>query len=353
MRVAIIVNIGKIDKKSLYGRITAIGDAFMKPSTMNKAKKVLACILAAAALGSQVNLAAASLDFLGTSPAKTVTVYDGAHKQVISTAASNFKNVLSDLHVSLKAYDTFWTSTKEVSDGAVIVVERAVPVSIIANGKKKVVYTTQQTVQGVVNDAGFDWKKMMPIEDGLMQVKEGMQIHVVPYTARKVFRKEAMPIHYNKWYDGSLGEDQEVVVQEGIPGEREVEIDEFISGGKVVKTVVAHAKVISDGTPGIMKTGKAEGTMGWVANMHASAYHPSDGGGSGITATGTQAGHGTVAVDPSVIPLGTNVFIPNYGHAVAADTGGAIVGNRIDLCMESFEDCYNFGRQNIEVFVNY
>ena len=102
-----------------------------------------------------------------------------------------------------------------------------------------------------------------------------------------------------------------------------------------------------------MKTGKAEGTMGWVANMHASAYHPSDGGGSGITATGTQAGHGTVAVDPSVIPLGANVFIPNYGHAVAADTGGAIVGNRIDLCMESFEDCYNFGRQNIEVFVNY
>ena len=50
MRTSIIVNIRKIDKKSLYGRITAIGDAFMKPSTMNKAKKVLACILAAAAL---------------------------------------------------------------------------------------------------------------------------------------------------------------------------------------------------------------------------------------------------------------------------------------------------------------
>lgn len=139
-------------------------------------------------MGSQVDLAAASLDFLGASPAKTVTVYDGAHKQVISTAASNFKNVLSDLNVSLKAYDTFWTSTKEVTDGAVIVVERAVPVSIIANGKKKVVYTTQQTVQGVVNDAGFDWKKMMPIEDGLMQVKEGMQIHVV-----SVYRAEGLP----------------------------------------------------------------------------------------------------------------------------------------------------------------
>lgn len=109
----------------------------MKPSTMNKAKKVLACVLAVAALGSQVDLAAASLDFLVASPAKTVTVYDGAQKQVISTAASNFKNVLSELNVSLKAYDTFWTSTKEVTDGAVIVVERAVPVSIMRMARER------------------------------------------------------------------------------------------------------------------------------------------------------------------------------------------------------------------------
>lgn len=87
--------------------------------------------------------------------------------------------------------------------------------------------------------------------------------------------------------------------------------------------------------------------------MHASAYHPSDGDGYGITATGTKAGHGTVAVDPSVIPLGSKVFIPNYGEAVAADTGGAIVGNRIDLCMDTFQECYSFGRRDVEVFVNY
>ena len=85
--------------------------------------------------------------------------------------------------------------------------------------------------------------------------------------------------------------------------------------------------------------------------MEASAYLPSDGGGSGITATGAVARHGIVAVDPRVIPLGTKVFIPGYGIAVAADTGGAIKGQRIDLCMENYYDAIQFGRRDISVYV--
>lgn len=65
MRASIIVNIGKIDKKSLYGRITAIGDAFMKPSTMNKAKKVLACIFKRRLPEARVNLAGSIFGFSG------------------------------------------------------------------------------------------------------------------------------------------------------------------------------------------------------------------------------------------------------------------------------------------------
>lgn len=77
-----------------------------------------------------------------------------------------------------------------------VVVERAVPVTIIEDGKSRVVYTTQQTVQGVVDDAGYNWKKMMPMEDGMTKVKSGMQIHVVPYTVKRVKRTETMPVTY-------------------------------------------------------------------------------------------------------------------------------------------------------------
>jgi len=77
----------------------------------------------------------------------------------------------------------------------------------------------------------------------------------------------------------------------------------------------------------------------------------------GITATGIRATYGIVAVDPRVIPLGSKLFIQTtdgsftYGYALAADTGGAIKGNRIDLCFDSRQEALNFGRRNVVVYV--
>ena len=88
-----------------------------------------------------------------------------------------------------------------------------------------------------------------------------------------------------------------------------------------------------------------------VMSMEATAYLPTDGSGAGITATGVRATYGVVAVDPRVIPLGTKVYIPGYGVALAADTGGAIKGYKIDLCMESYGECMRFGRRNVTVYV--
>lgn len=325
----------------------------MTNATWKKTKKTIAISLTLIALLGPTDLVRASFGFSLPGESKQVIVYDGSAKTTVSTKSNSFKQILSDLKMNLDSHDTFWTSTDGVKNGSVVVVERAVPVTIVSAGKEKTVYTTQQTIQGVLHEAGFDWNKMMSIEDGMTKVRKNMQIHVVPYTSKKITRKEAMMIHYNRWYDSTMKPDEEVVVQEGIPGEREVELEEFVSNGKVVKTKVGHARVLKEGIPGVIKTGNPEGAIGTVMTMSASAYHPSDGDGYGITATGTKAGHGTVAVDPAVIPLGSSVFIPNYGYAVAADTGGAINGNRIDLCMETFEECYSFGRQSVEVFVNY
>lgn len=67
------------------------------------------------------------------------------------------------------------------------------------------------------------------------------------------------------------------------------------------------------------------------------------------TATGTWPSRGTVAVDPEVIPLGTKLYIEGYGPAVAEDTGGAIKGEIIDLYMETKDECWQWGRQEVEV----
>ena len=88
-----------------------------------------------------------------------------------------------------------------------------------------------------------------------------------------------------------------------------------------------------------------------VMAMEATAYLPADGDGYGITAMGIPATYGVAAVDPSVIPLGSRLYVPGYGEAIAADTGGAINGYRIDLCMESYDQAMAFGRRVITVFV--
>jgi len=69
------------------------------------------------------------------------------------------------------------------------------------------------------------------------------------------------------------------------------------------------------------------------------------------TATGTWPSRGTVAVDPEVIPLGTELHIEGYGAAVAADTGGAIQGQRVDLYMDTEHECLQWGRRQVEVRV--
>ncbi|MBD0290374.1 MAG: hypothetical protein ICV74_03885 [Thermoleophilia bacterium] len=69
----------------------------------------------------------------------------------------------------------------------------------------------------------------------------------------------------------------------------------------------------------------------------------------GATATGVPAGWGVVAVDPSVIPLGTRMTIPGYGAGVAADTGGAISGAMIDVWFPTESQARAWGRRTVTI----
>lgn len=88
-----------------------------------------------------------------------------------------------------------------------------------------------------------------------------------------------------------------------------------------------------------------------VLYVTATAYSAYDPGNSPYTASGTLVRHGVIAVDPSVIPLGTRVFIPGYGEAVAEDIGWGIQGNMIDVAFDTHEEALMFGRQNIEIYI--
>lgn len=90
--------------------------------------------------------------------------------------------------------------------------------------------------------------------------------------------------------------------------------------------------------------------------FRATAYTAGEPGVDGITATGTQARVGAIAVDPKVIPYGTRMFIVSedgkyiYGEATAEDCGGLIKGNRIDLYFDTLRECNTFGVRMCQVY---
>ena len=69
----------------------------------------------------------------------------------------------------------------------------------------------------------------------------------------------------------------------------------------------------------------------------------------GHTASGLPVGRGIVAVDPTVIPLGTHMSVPGYGQAVAADTGTAISGAMIDLWFPTLAEAQAWGRRSVTI----
>lgn len=87
--------------------------------------------------------------------------------------------------------------------------------------------------------------------------------------------------------------------------------------------------------------------------MSATAYTAYCAGCSGVTANGTNLRANpnlkVIAVDPRVIPLGSRVWVEGYGEAIAADTGGAIKGNKIDVFVPSQEGAMNWGRRTVTV----
>ena len=132
--------------------------------------------------------------------------------------------------------------------------------------------------------------------------------------------------------------------------ENQVLLDQLKGEEKEVQDILSEIKSrIADIQPaGITLVGE------WT--LTATAYYAFGSGGNdingnGITATGLRARKGIVAVDPRIIPLGTKLFIPGYGEALAADTGGWIKNDRIDLCFESLEECFKFGRRKIRVYL--
>jgi 3D (Asp-Asp-Asp) domain-containing protein len=254
-----------------------------------------------------------------------------------------------------------------LSDGLTITYRAAVTVTIETAHDRIAVESAADDVGALLEEENIRLgpdDRVEPSLDAAIPANGTVRVmHVVAW--QRTVRSVITPQNIHR-LDFSTTPGSSRVIARGTRGEREDVVRfESLDGAPATRTIVstrvlrkAHPQIIADGIDefeafarmeerGVARTAYlAQSAM----QMVATAYTAGCAGCSGITAIGRPAGHGIVAVDPSVIPLGTRLFIPGYGLAIAGDTGGAIHGYRIDLGFNSERDALLFGRRQVTVY---
>lgn len=113
----------------------------------------------------------------------------------------------------------------------------------------------------------------------------------------------------------------------------------------------ADARDRKEPTPDDLRLALSSRGSARTLEMEATAYGPPLFPQGQTTKSGAPVGPGSIAVDPSVIRLGTQLFVEGYGFGIANDTGALIVGDRIDVWLPSEKECLEWGRRRVKVMV--
>jgi len=261
------------------------------------------------------------------------------------------------------------------------VIKNAVPVTFIHDGNEKEVMTYMENIGDFLDEQGValyedDRVDMYTPETNIVS---GMTVRIVRVTKDVEVIRSPIPYKVKVVENPTIGQNEVNLITEGEYGEhgliseityedgeeihRETILNEVIK--PVVNEVIERGTIPVKTIPGTSETF----LYSKMVVMEATAYtlDPAECGGKepghplyGITRSGLPAERGLIAVDPNVIPLFTKVYIEtaegnfvDYGMSVAADTGSAIIGNRIDLYMEEKSEALLWGRRKVRVYFVY
>jgi 3D (Asp-Asp-Asp) domain-containing protein len=270
-------------------------------------------------------------------------VHDDGFSAIHTTLAATIGQALAGAGITVGQNDLVEPHPDSpLLPGAHVYITRARAVRLILESRERLVYTRAPTVLGLLREHGIeplDSDRIFPTLN--TPIRKGMTISFVSFRHGVEFADEPIPYATVYQDDPDLLEGESRIVSAGIAGfvRREYRITRLNgaeTGRELLREIVfpASDEVIAIGTRPL-STPAPLLTMGGltcagVLNVYATYYTAASAGG-GVTATGTGVYRGIVAVDPRVIPLGTRMWVPGYGYGLAADTGGAITGNIIDL----------------------
>lgn len=353
----------------------------MKKLLKKKIAKRLIAIISAVMI--VLSCAWLSVDFVNH-----VKIKDAKKELTLTTYSTNTKRILSQAHIELDAVDK--VKRKDSGDEIYLEVMRAFPVHIMHHNMEHVELMCSGTVSDALEKADITLSADDVINySGDTEVFDGMEIVIdeVKYITKtsskplsydtKVKESESYPVGYEEVEKkGRKGEKEITTTYKYVNGEfhsKVGECEEITKKPKDKVVVKGTGEVIGVSNIGVTQSGgttqnssashsggsSSAGTVNGmsyskVLTGSATAYTASSGA---LTSTGVPAYVGGVAVNPNIIPYGSKLYIVadgyTYGYATAVDTGGALMSGTalVDLYMSTYDECINFGRRNVKVYI--
>ncbi|AOR22297.1 3D domain-containing protein [Clostridium taeniosporum] len=301
---------------------------------------------------------------------KTLTISIDGKEESFVTYKWTVKDVLQDNGIEVTDRDKVEPSLdSKVSEKELITIKKAIPVNITLKDKTVTLETAEDTIGEMLQkESGTLKEQGVEFEEGIDEVSPSLDTKIGQDLNVKIVNVETKDIVENKdiefdtviQKDSSLDSSAQQVKNEGTNGEKQITYKVTYKDGEEVSREIKSTKVIAEPVNKIIVKGtgnvyasRGAGNITYKRKLSvlATAYS-----GHSTTATGRRPvrnsnGLSTIAVDPSVIPLGSKVYVEGYGYAIAADTGGAIKGNKIDLYLNSSSECTRWGRRPVNLFI--
>ncbi|MEX1253571.1 MAG: ubiquitin-like domain-containing protein [Dehalococcoidia bacterium] len=281
------------------------------------------------------------------------TVFEDGQQLELQSSRETVATALRDVGVRLGPGDDVLPSLDtELSAGVTVQVQHATQIVVTMPAGKTILYTLASTIDEALAGGAVDLPAQYRLDPpAVTPISAGLTIHVIGVSNEQQIEEERIESRTLYQPDSSLPYGQRRVVQ-GHDGIHHRQFRAVYEDGQLISrelvtewsdpqpadTVIYYSTASA---PPVAPSVPLEVPDGLhvvrVVRVYATWYNAASSGRSpsdpayGITATGVRVDRGVVAVDPSVIPLGTHMYVPGYGNGTAADTGGAIRGNVIDL----------------------
>ncbi len=239
-------------------------------------------------------------------------------------------------------------------------------ITLIVKGKEKNISTFKSNVKDLLEEKNIKFDVNDIISADLdSKIKNGQKIEIIDVKEKIIKESKEVPFEVTIVEDNNLLKGKTEVKTEGQAGKNELVYKITYHNGKevdkkFVEEVVSSKpvnKVVKKGVKTEIQVASSRGSdLGRTQSTSSNRKHmkvvATAYTGHTKTATGSTPKWGTIAVDPSVIPYGTKVYIPQFDKIfIAEDCGGAIKGNKIDIYMENESKVYNWGRKSIDIYV--